>query len=469
MYLRLLVLILSIALGLSGLANPAYALTPLPGFQVETVLSGLNFPIQLAFTPDGRIFFNEKDTGNVRIINNAGVLEPAPFATVTVSNFLERGLLGIALHPDFDNPPGSNKFVYIYYTEAAPLRNRVVRYTDNGGQGVGELVIIDDLPAGVGGMHNGGIIKFGPDGKLYIVIGNAEDSNNSQDLTSLAGKVLRLNPDGTIPSDNPFVGDPTALDEIFAYGIRNSFGLGFHPITGALFETENGPTTDDEINIIVPGGNYGSPIHQCVSGQPGFEDPIICFTPTTAPTGITFYTGTQYPVRFGNGLFFGEFNSGKVRFISLNAPGFDSVNSIEDFVIGFSALIDVTSGLDKNIYVTTVDAIYRIKAIVPEIIVSLQENAGQNLFTVTLSNDGEDTEAELKLWIDSPGLGILGSIVGVPTPVLTIPPALPFEMMSNTPLPGILPFPGTTVGGRLINPITGDILSESICTEVPCN
>ena len=173
---------------------------PTGDLQLQSVLPGLNFPVGLALAPDGRVFFNERLTGKIRIINQQWQLAPTQFCQLTIATSGEQGLLGLALDPGFAN----NKFVYVYHSASSPLRNHVVRYTESSGSCTNETIILDNLPASTN--HNGGIIQFGPDGKLYVVIGDTENSANSQTLTSLAGKILRINPnDGSAPADNPFL------------------------------------------------------------------------------------------------------------------------------------------------------------------------------------------------------------------------------------------------------------------------
>jgi glucose/arabinose dehydrogenase len=226
---------------------------------IETVVSGAAMPVDLAFAPDGRAFYTEKATGQIRVIKN-GVLLSQPFASVPVNSASERGLLGIDLHPNF----AVNGFVYVYYTRSSTgantttsanvLEHRVVRFVANGDVAAGSEVIMMTLPAAGPGNHNGGIIRFGIDGKLYISIGDLGVPANSQSTSVLPGKILRINDDGSIPADNPF----GAASSIYAVGLRNVFGLGFDA-DGRLFAHDNGPGNHDELNLIVAGGNYGWP------------------------------------------------------------------------------------------------------------------------------------------------------------------------------------------------------------------
>ncbi|MFQ6105047.1 MAG: PQQ-dependent sugar dehydrogenase [Candidatus Glassbacteria bacterium] len=323
----------------------------IPRYRVETFLSPVEFPVTMAFAPDGRLFYTEKNTGNVRIVED-GVLLPDPFVTVSVNSTGERGLLGIEFDPDYD----INGYVYLFYTNPSPLDNRVVRYTDVGGFGTDPLVLLavtDDSP--FSSNHNGGNVHFGPDGKLYVTIGdNGSNPNNSQELDDPRGKILRINPDGSIPMDNPFYDDGKPGsgndDRIFALGLRNSFDFDFHPITGELFATENGPTVDDEVNIILSGLNYGWPIVTGFGDNPLYEDPILVYTPTIAPTGLTFYTGDVLQ-GWENDLLFVDWNTGTLRRVVLSNVDHRSVEE-EIEVVQLSFLNDVAIGPDGWIYMT---------------------------------------------------------------------------------------------------------------------
>ena len=164
---------------------------PTGDLQLQSVIPGLNFPVGMALAPDGRVFFNERLTGKIRIINPQWQLVSTQFCQLSVATSGEQGLLGLAIDPNF----AQNNFVYAYYTEAGAARNRVVRYTESSGSCTQETIILDNLPASTN--HNGGIIQFGPDGKLYVIIGDAGNTANAQTVTSLAGKILRVNPDGS--------------------------------------------------------------------------------------------------------------------------------------------------------------------------------------------------------------------------------------------------------------------------------
>ena len=260
---------------------------------VQLVASGLRAPWAVDLAPDGRLFVTERP-GRVRIVQlgPGGGLRPDSWATVPASASVdgERGLLGIALDPDF----AQTRFVYLYYTYVAPggtIRNKVVRMRDQSDRGVEETVISDGILGN--NDHDGGRLKFGPDGKLYVTTGDAENGDNAQSPSALAGKILRLNKDGSIPADNPTPGSP-----VWSLGHRNVQGIAWNPDTGALYETEHGPSNlfpdccNDEVNLIVPGGNYGWPTVRGTPGDPRFRDPLIDSgrVETWAPSGATFAT-----------------------------------------------------------------------------------------------------------------------------------------------------------------------------------
>lgn len=268
------------------------------------------FPVTLLFV-SGRIFFCERVTGRLwEVLGEEDFRLVRQFTVLPITGHHETGLLGIAADPNFKE----NNFLYAFYTAGETLgkaENKVVRFRAD--EGSTEETLISGIPANR--IHNGGIIGFGPDGKIYVLVGvDNPVMKEAQKKESLAGKVLRLNPDGSIPEDNPFG------DAVYTYGHRNLFGLAFHPLTGDAFVSEPGPDRDDEINILVAGGNYGWPEVTGSTRKEEFIDPIITYTPTITPTQGCFWE---------NDFYFGSYNDGKVRRLKLQAPDYRTVESEE--------------------------------------------------------------------------------------------------------------------------------------------
>jgi glucose/arabinose dehydrogenase len=297
-------------------------------------LTRLSFPTNLAWSPDDRLFFTEKDTGNVRIVQD-GKLLPRPFVHLDVSPGGETGLLGIALAPGFPQVP----WVYLYFSSAADQRNELVRVAAHGNRAGPVQHLLDLLP--LRGIHNGGDLAFGTDGTLFVTVGEAGTASNAQDPASLGGKVLRLNPDGS-PATDPLPGPA------YSTGLRNSFGICVDPATGDLWETENGPSSDDEVNRIVAGGNYGWADQLGPGGEShGFIDPVLDYEAIIVPTGCAVWRGS---------LYFGAFD-GIVRRMALppGAPAQDeAVASVGE------GITDLAVGPDGDLYLATVDGIDRI-------------------------------------------------------------------------------------------------------------
>ena len=322
-------------------ANDRPALVP----RVEVVASGLAIPWALAFAPDGRLFLTERP-GRVRVVVN-GRLLPDPVATfpVAAAPGRESGLMGLALDPDFRD----NGFLYVMYTyrnDGGPLANRISRLTVQGNTASGETVLLDGIPGGA--IHDGGRLKFGPAGKLFATTGDSGDSSLAQDRNSLAGKILRLNPDGSIPDDNPF---PGSL--IYTLGHRNAEGLAFQPATGQLFETEHGNVGNDELNAIDAGRNYGWPIVEGDPGDPRFVDPLQVYHPSIAPSGATFYDAAVLSAWTGS-LFFATLGGEHLHRVVLGGSGGRQILSEERLFAGqFGRLRDVAQGPDGFLYFCT--------------------------------------------------------------------------------------------------------------------
>jgi glucose/arabinose dehydrogenase len=333
------------------------------GVRVVAVKKGLAGPSGFTFGPKGRIWYLERFSGRVRVLNRTTGFERTFFHISTVNGDGERGALGIALHPNYPAKP----FVYVYVTrrQGGRLRNQLIRIRSERGKGVGFKVLLQS-PVSSATNHNGGRIAFGPDGKLWVFDGENADPSNSQDRShNLMGKVLRVNPDGSIPADNPF-GSP-----IWSYGHRNSFGFAFDPRTGRLWETENGPLCNDEINLIVRGGNFAwGPNAECpVSPSPADtnqDGPTPRRFPKrvfASPIGIT---GAVFCERCGlsNGtegdLVFGAVNDGVVRALDLNdaRSGFDAAPRA--LVTASTGIHSMETGPGGSIYFSGPDGIYRL-------------------------------------------------------------------------------------------------------------
>jgi glucose/arabinose dehydrogenase len=302
------------------------------GFERE--VEGFGFAVNLAFARDGTMFVADKDVGEIRIVRDGEILDE-PFVTLPVQVTVnETGLLGVAVDPAFPDEP----WVYAYYT-GTDVMNHLVRIRADGHRGTEIQPLLDLLPA-TAGWHNGGDLAFGPDGKLYVSVGDGHDGSRSQDPNGIGGRILRLNPDGSIPDDNPLgPGNPT-----FALGIRNSFGLCFDPETGELWETENGPSGEDEINLIEPGANYGWPEQLGPGGEPDFVDPVLDFPDTIVPTGCAVSDGS---------LFFGEGYGGNLHAMPLPGPG-------EGIIARFDGgITDLERAADGSLFVVTPTALYR--------------------------------------------------------------------------------------------------------------
>jgi glucose/arabinose dehydrogenase len=279
--------------------DPAEAATePLPqGVGVQTIAGeqqGVSFPVAIAFLPDGRWLVTEKGgyggtaEAPIHLFNADGQKQAQPFATIQVDSTFERGLLGIAVDPHF----ADNHYVYVYYSKPGnPVVNTTLRYTERDSIGT-EPTVIFEAPVVTGaGNHNGGNLHFGPDGKLYISIGENARPAFAPDPQTPYGKILRLNPDGSVPADNPFTPGPT-----WAYGLRNPFDFTFDAQTGNLWATDNGPSCDDELNLIRQGANYGwGPGYQCGQVRADTVGPLLRWSDPEAVTGVLVYTSDTIP------------------------------------------------------------------------------------------------------------------------------------------------------------------------------
>ena len=329
------------------LVEAGFGPTGTVNIRVEEVVSGLEVPWGIAFVPSGDMLVTER-AGRVRLVRG-GELQPSGIAAVNTTGSAEGGLLGIALHPDFAN----NRFFYLYYTalkNGTPV-NRVERWQLSTGGAAASLdrLILDDIP--VAQFHNGGRIRFGPDGMLYVGTGDARSPETSQNINSLAGKILRLTPDGEVPADNPISGNPT-----YIYGIRNTQGFDWFNAS-TLWVTDHGPSGDlglyghDEVNVARAGDNLGwSTAYACESAE-GIVRPSLTWNEAAPPGGAAIYTGNKIPEWQGS-LLIGTLRSEHLHRVVLAPSG--QVQSHEVYLQGeYGRLREVIMGPDGELYVTT--------------------------------------------------------------------------------------------------------------------
>ncbi len=336
------------ALALALLLLPAAAgAAVLPaGFTETTVASGLRQPTAMALAPDGRIFVCEQG-GQLRVISSGGTLLSGPFVTVTTTSAGERGLLGVAFDPQFFG----NHFVYVYYTATTPnVHNRVSRFTADGDAAVAgsERVLVDLDPLGATN-HNGGAIHFGPDGKLYIAVGENAVKDNAQTLDNRLGKILRINSDGTIPGDNPFFGTAVGANRaIWALGLRNPFTFAFQPFTATMYINDVGENTWEEVNQGLAGANYGWPTTEGPTADARFVSPLYAYMHPTgcAIAGAAFYDPAvhQFPAAYNGSYFFADLCGGFIRRIPAGST------TAVDFATGIVQPVDLHVSDSGSLY-----------------------------------------------------------------------------------------------------------------------
>lgn len=297
------------------------------GFQSHVLAENLKVPWAIDFLPNSTMIFTQRD-GDVSLLDQ-GTVKNVGHITVNANG--ESGLLGLAVDPQFTE----NEYIYLYYT--ASNGNKVSRFILNGTL-QNETVLLDNISSN--SIHNGGRIKFGPDGLLYITTGDAGNSSSAQDINSLSGKVLRMNKNGSVPADNPF------NNYVYTYGHRDPQGLAWGP-NGTLYESEHGDFQNDEINILIPGGNYGWPTIQGNNSASGYIAPMVVYTNyTLAPSGMTY---------FNNKIYVAGLRGSQVRQISLTDNGlsytgqqalFTQLGRIRDVVYHDGKLYIATSNTD---------------------------------------------------------------------------------------------------------------------------
>jgi len=365
-----------------------------PNLKVELVIDGINFPSSFAFLGPDDILFLEKDEGKVRRILNGQLLE-TPLLDVIVATKAERGMLGIAIMKE-----SMTKYVYLYYTEgkladgedvlgnSEPLRNGLFRYELVDGHLINPVQLLD-LPATPGYFHQGGAIQFGPDNNLYVPTGDVDHKTQAQNFQD-GGKpdgtsgILRLSKDGE--ADEGILGDEYPLNLYYAYGIRNSFGIDFDPVTGNLWDTENGPWFGDEINLVEPGFNSGWSKIQGIwepegeekgdvveefdglaefDGKGEYSDPEFIWEYTVGPSAVKFYNSTHLGQKYLNDMFVGNVNEQALYHFELSDDrreldlegNEDKIvkepTEFESYKLGerFGRISDIEIGPDNNLYI----------------------------------------------------------------------------------------------------------------------
>lgn len=356
---RLLPLILPMALLWPGAVGSASGRTP--AVLAEPVTPPLEFPAAFTLAPDGRIFYGERLTGEVRIFDPSSGTDTLFYTVEDLSTDGEQGLIGLTLHFQYPAKP----YVYVFATRVVDgaERDQLIMLTDVGGGGVNPRYIFTGDSAD-NNPHHGGRVSFGPDGRLYLSRGDALNSANAQDLTNTDGKILRMTSQGLFANNNPF---PGSL--IWAYGIRNSFGFAFDPLSKFLWLTDNGATCNDEANRIVKGSNYGwGPTAKCTSPPPPPMNsnrdgpnpvlPLAFYSPPIAPTGLTFCVQCGIAASDGH-LFFGAYNTGEIREVVLTADR----KGVQDQFVAYShpsGILAMERGPDGTVYFSDVSGIWRL-------------------------------------------------------------------------------------------------------------
>ena len=336
------------------LAAVAHAATLPAGFSETRIASGIPSPTSMAMAPDGRIFVTEQ-AGRLRVIRD-GVLLAQPFVTLSTNTLGERGLLGVALDPNF----ASNRYLYLYYTSptAPPRVNRVVRFRASASnpdvaEPGSEFQLIELSPLSTAFIHNGGALAFGADGKLYIATGDNSDSTNAPSLNSTHGKLLRINADGSIPADNPFLGQTTGVNQaIWARGLRNPYSFAIDRTNGRIHVNDVGQDSWEEVNHAVAGANFGWPATEGYTpgGVVGTRYPMYAYAnagTNCAIVGAAFYRPavTNFPAGYAGRYFFGDYCTGFIR--TLSPPAY---NTATGFATGIAALVDIEVSNDGSLY-----------------------------------------------------------------------------------------------------------------------
>jgi len=325
---------------------------------VENVVGGLNHPWGMTFLPDGRILVTERNSGDLHIVALDGTLSGPVEGTPQTFTQGQGGLMDVVLDPDF----AENGYVYLSYAKPGSDGSATTalgrgRWADDRIEGFEDIFVQE--PYVTGPNHFGNRIAFGPEGHLFLALGERFKFDPAQDLSNHLGTIVRINPNGSVPSDNPFVGDPNAEDEIWSYGHRNIEAAAIHPETGDLWIAEMGPLGGDELNQPEPGRNYGWPVVSWGDNydgteipdpltRPEFADAVKHWTPVISPSGMAIYTGDAFPEWRGH-LFIGGLSSHEVVRVELDG---EEVADEERIPLG-TRIRDVAQGPDGFLYVLT--------------------------------------------------------------------------------------------------------------------
>ncbi len=327
----------------------------------KTVATGLDHPATFVFDKTGAIYYGERLTGEIRRIDPKTGKNTSVFTVPDVIGSLtnEQGLVGLTVPPTFPQQP----WLYAYATRkvGGVAEDQILQIKMNGIKGAGMQLVLNVQKAGI--RHNGGRLLFGPDGMLYVVIGETEQSQLAQDLSVNSGKVLRMTSTGGVPKDNPFKGSL-----VYSFGHRNSFGLAFDPKTGNLWETENGPECNDELNRIIPGRNYGwGPSENCTGTAPQDTNnsgqrpvlPQLWYAQTIGPTGIAFCNDCHLGSAREGDIFFGAFNTGDIHEVSLNPSRTTAIRDSTPFNHG-NLVLSIEPGPDGSLYFSDGVGIFKL-------------------------------------------------------------------------------------------------------------